>query len=186
MADTPINPYPDEKDSTDYQISRRHGWMVALIFFPLVALMPVSHHISLALKGRWSETPLAQLLSWRPSAGPLLQRLHATEKSTDKAGYSTFIRQNTQALLTAFGGEGNRKVHLGSGEWLFYKPEITGLHGWGPLKREPFSPMKDPDVAKLRMAKDVVLEFAAQLKERGIPLLLVPVPVKPMIYPEFL
>ena len=186
MADTPTNPYPDERDTTDYQISRRHGWMVALAFFPFVALMPVTHHISMAVAGKWGETPAAQLLSWRPSSGPLLERLHAIEKSTDKAGYSTFIHQQSQALLTSAAGEGNRKVHLGRGEWLFYKPEITSLHGWGPLKREPFSPMKDPGVAKLRMAKDVVLEFAAQLKERDVPLLLVPVPVKPMIYPEFL
>ncbi|MCB1211308.1 MAG: hypothetical protein KDK97_18425, partial [Verrucomicrobiales bacterium] len=46
------------------------------------------------------------------------------------------------------------------------------------------TPMKDPSVGKLPMAKDVVLEFAAELKARGIPLLLIPLPVKPMIYPE--
>ena len=186
MADTPINPYPNEKDTTDYRISRRHGWIVALVFFPLVALLPITHHIRMALDGKWSQTPAALLLSWRPSAGPLLERLHATEKCTDAAGYSTFIRQHAQEWLTGFGDEGNRKVHIGPGGWLFYKPEITALSGWGPIKRAPVSAMKDPSEAKLRMAKDVVIEFAGQLKQRGVPLLVVPVPVKPMIYPEHL
>ena len=186
MSDTPSNPYPDEKDTTDYQISRNHAWRIALYFFPLVALLPWSHHLFMAFSGKAAETPAAKLLSWRPSAGPLEARLHEVEKATDKAGYATIIRQSTQSLLTYFGGEGNRKVYVGAGDWLYYQPELTALHGWGPLKREPFSPMKDPSVAKLRMAKDVVLEFAAQLKERGVPLLLVPVPVKSMIYPEYL
>jgi hypothetical protein len=186
MSDTPTNPYPDEKDTTDYQISRGHAWRIALYFFPLIALLPLSHHLIQAFRGKGAETPAAKLLSWRPSAGPLLTRLHEVEKSTDKAGYATFIRQTTQSLLTYLAGEGNRKVYVGSGDWLYYQPELTALHGWGPLKREPFSPMKDPSMAKLRMAKDVVLEYAAQLKERGVPLLLVPVPVKAMIYPEYL
>lgn len=186
MSDTPSNPYPDEKDTTDYQISRNHAWRIALYFFPLVALLPWSHHLIMAFSGKAAETPAAKLLSWRPSSGPLLPRLHEVEKATDKAGYATFIRQTTQSVLTYLGGEGNRKVYVGAGEWLYYQPELTALYGWGPLKREPFSPMKDPSVAKLRMAKDVVLEFATQLKERGVPLLLVPVPVKSMIYPEYL
>lgn len=184
--DTPVNPYPDEKDSTDYQISRRHGWIVALVFFPVVAALPLAHHIGMAASGKWSETPAARLLNWRPAQGELLPRLHEVEKLTDKAGYAASIRQRTQAVLTRFGGEGNRKVFLGRGEWLFYQPELIGLRGWGPIKREPFSPMKDPSVAKLKMARDLVIEFAGQLKERGVPLLLVPIPVKPMIYPEFI
>ena len=186
MADTPVNPYPDEKDTTDYQISRRHGWLVALVFFPLVAALPLAHHLSMALGGKWGDTPAGKLLAWRPAQGELLATLHETEKLTDKAGYSTAIRQSTQLLLTGLFGEGNRKAFVGGSDWLFYQPELTALRGWGPVKREPFSPMKDPSVAKLRMAKDVVIEFAAQLKERGLPLLLVPVPVKPMIYPEHL
>lgn len=186
MADTPVNPYPDEKDTTDYQISPRAGWIVALVFFPFVFAFPLWHHFQLAISGKWGESPAAQLIGWRPADGPLLERLHSVEKSTDKAAYATAIRQTTQSLLVDHAGEGNRKVVLGQGDWLYYQPELTALRGWGPVHREPFSVMKDPSVAKLRMARDVVLEFAAQLKERGLPLLLVPVPVKPMIYPEHL
>ena len=51
MPDVPVNPYPDEKDSTDYQISARHAWRIALIFFPIVALLPFMHHLSSAAKG---------------------------------------------------------------------------------------------------------------------------------------
>lgn len=184
MPDVPVNPYPDEKDSTDYQISARHAWRIALIFFPIVALLPFMHHLSSAAKGKWSETPAARLLSWRPGQGELLTRLHEIETATDAAGYATWIQQSTQGLLTRYAGEGNQKVFIGGSNWLFYQPELSALRGWGPIKREPFSPMKDPSVGKLPMAKDVVLEFAAELRDRGIPLLLLPLPVKPMIYPE--
>ena len=118
MSDTPSNPYPDEKDTTDYRISRNHAWRIALYFFPLVALLPWSHHLFMAFSGKAAETPAAKLLSWRPSAGPLEARLHEVEKATDKAGYATIIRQSTQSLLTYFGGEGNRKVYVGAGDWL--------------------------------------------------------------------
>lgn len=186
MPDSPANPYPDERDTTDYQISSRHGWIAALCFFPIVAAMPLLHHIIMAAQGKWAETPAARLISWRPSQGELLARLHETEKSTDDAVYSKFIRQTTQASLAWIASEGNRKVFIGDGGWLYYQPELTALRGWGPLQREPFSPMKDPSVAKLPMAKSLVLEFAQQLKDRGLPLLIVPLPVKPMIYPEYI
>ncbi len=184
MPDSPANPYPDERDTTDYQISRRHGWIAALCFFPIIAAMPLLHHLIMAAQGKWSETPAAKLIGWRPAQGELLARLHETEKSTDSALYSTFIRQITQAGLSWIASEGNRKAFIGDGGWLYYQPELTALRGWGPLKREPFSPMKDPSVAKLPQAKNLVLEFARQLQDRGLPLLIVPLPVKPMIYPE--
>ena len=186
MPDIPVNPYPNEHDTTDYQISARHAWWIALLFFPVVTLLPFMYHLSMTVSGKWPQTPAATLLSWRPSQGELLTRLHETEKLTDNAGYATWIRETTQGFLTRQVREGNQKVFIGNFDWLYYQPELSALRGWGPIKREPFSPMKDPSVAQLRMAKDIVLEFAADLKARGIPLLLVPLPVKPMIYPEFI
>jgi hypothetical protein len=44
--------------------------------------------------------------------------------------------------------------------------------------------MKDPDLAQQPGAGECIRQFSAQLKERGIQLLFVPLPLKPMIYPE--
>src|SRR4029079_14962770 len=65
-------------------------------------------------------------------------------------------------------------------------PDIQALTGYGPLKPEPFSVMKDPDLAQQPGAGECIREVAAQLKERGIQLVFVPLPLKPMVYPEII
>ncbi len=186
MSDTPANLYPDEHDTTDYQIGRGPAWLIALAFFLTVAAFPLWHHLHEWQHGRGGETPLGQLVRWRPAQGKLLDHIHRTEKQLDQLPYAVGIRTAAQAALTRGAAEGNRKTFLGQDGWMFYQPELTALRGWGPLHRPPFSPMKDPSVSDLWLARDVVVEYAAQLKERGLPLLLVPVPAKAMIYPESL
>jgi len=97
---------------------------------------------------------------------------------------------------TAFLADGNRRVYVGrrpldgeeGGRWLFYRPDVTYLTGRPFLDarvlearragaepgREPLRPDPRPAVAA----------FARQLGERGIALVVVPTPVKPMIHPE--
>lgn len=180
------HPYSEERNPTVFEIGSGVSWLLAMVFLLLMAVPPVVEHVGKLLNGKWSETPAGKLLSWRPSQGALLERLHSVEKSMDGATYSTALRQNLQEKLTAWADEGNRKVVLGFDGMLFYHPDLKSLTGYGPLKPEPFSVMKDPEQAKLSDAKDIVPAFAAQLKERGIDLLLVPVPLKPMLYSEYL
>lgn len=184
MADKP-NPYAEEHDTTVYEIGHGVSWLFSIIFMLVLAVPPLVEHVTKLTQGKWAETPAGKLLAWRPSQEPLMQRLHSVEKSMDGAAYSTALRRHTQQWLSEEMGEGNRKVFVGFNGWLFYQPDLKALTGYGPLKPEPFSVMKDPDLAKLRDAKDVVIEFAAQLKERGVPLLIVPLPLKPMLYGEF-
>lgn len=180
------HPYSEEHNPTVFEIGSGISWLVAALFLSLMALPPLLEHVQKARSGQWSETPAGKLLSWRPSQGALLDRLHSVEKSMDGARYSTALRQNLQEKLTRFAGEGNRKVVIGFENMFFYHPDLKSLTGYGPLKPEPYSVMKDPEQAKLSSPGDIIPEFAAQLKERGIDLLLVPVPLKPMIYSEYL
>jgi alginate O-acetyltransferase complex protein AlgJ len=97
---------------------------------------------------------------------------------------------------TAFLGDGNRRVYVGrsspeggAGErWLFFRPDVGYLTG---------RPFLDPRVLAARRAgsdsweeplrpdpRPAVAGFARQLGERGIALVVVPTPVKPMIHPE--
>ncbi len=180
------HPYSEEKNPTVFEIGSGVSWLVAAVFLLLMTVPPVMEHVQKALQGKWSETPAGKLLSWSPSQGALLDHLHSVEKSMDSARYSTALRQNLQEKLTEFAGEGTRKVVLGFENMLFYHPDLKALTGYGPLKPEPFSVMKDPEQAKLSGPGEIIPAFAAQLKERGIDLLLVPVPLKPMIYSEYL
>lgn len=180
------HPYSEERNPTVFEIGSGVSWLVAALFLLLMAVPPLLEHAQKAREGKWGETPAGKLLSWRPAQGALLDRLHSVEKSMDSARYSTALRQNLQEKLTEFAGEGNRKVVLGFENMLFYHPDLKSLSGYGPLKPEPFSVMKDPEQAKLSGPGEIIPAFAAQLKERGIDLLLVPVPLKPMIYSEYL
>ena len=93
-----------------------------------------------------------------------------------------------QSLLLAL-GQGNEKAYLGRDGWLFYRADFDYVTGRGfldprVLKRratsggESKAPQPDP-------LKGIV-HFRDQLAARGIALLVVPMPVKPSIYPEFL
>ena len=178
------NPYEHEKDRTVYEIGRGAAWLVCLLFMALLWLPMIVEHVQKASQGKWDESPIGKLLSWRPGQGSLVDHLHKVESDLDRSGYSTEIRQRSQQWLTENTGEGNARVFMGYDGWLFYQPDLKALTGYGPMNPEPFSVMKDPELAKLPETRDVVAGFAAQLKERGISLLLIPLPLKPMIYPE--
>ncbi len=176
------NPYEDEHDPTDYRIGHGAARVFAAVFLLLLALPPLADLVHKTAIGKFGESPVMQMLAWRPGTDQTLRaHISAVESALDRLPYAKALRQHTQQFFTTTAGEGSRKVFPGNNGWLFYRPELQALNGWGPLKKEPFSVMKDPALAKLRPARELVLEFAAQLKERGIPLLLVPVPVKPML-----
>ena len=185
-SDMPRQPehYEHEKDPTVYEIGRGVAWIVGLVFMALLWLPPLGEHLHRALSGEWKKTPAYHLFDWTPGKGPIVQHLHDVEHGLDKAEYSTVIRQKVQGWLSNSLDEGNARVYLGYNGWLFYQPDITALTGYGPMAPEPFSIMKDPELAKLSDTKDLIAAYAEQLKERGISLLLVPLPLKPMIYSE--
>ncbi len=88
-------------------------------------------------------------------------------------------RARTQSWLYLRVGMDNRKVVVGQDGWLLDRRELTALTGSGPLQPEWNAPH-----APVSKAKDAILDFARQLRERGIPLLLIPIPMKASIYPE--
>lgn len=186
MANVPDNPYPNERDTTEYAITRGQALGMIRIFALLLMLPPLGWMIWQGVKGQMEQMFPVRLLGWTPARGPILDHLKASEKALESAPYAQALQQQTQLLLTRWGHEGNRKCYMGHEGWLFYQPELAALSGYGPLRVEPRSPMKDPTVGRLRPAKDVILEFHGQLKERGVKLMLVPVPVKATIYPEYI
>ncbi|MCB1227666.1 MAG: hypothetical protein KDK99_17750 [Verrucomicrobiales bacterium] len=179
------NPYDDEKDLTDYRLTRKSAALLAALFAVILTLPPLIGLVTTPL----AQSPFRPL--WTPQGDggqpeALEKRLKKIESNIDRLDYAQAIRSHTQQILTGWLGEGSVKVFPQGNSWLFYQPELAMLTGWGPLRRPPASVMKDPSGASLPLAKHWVLEFQRQLQERGVPLLLVPVPVKPMLYPEVL
>lgn len=76
--------------------------------------------------------------------------------------------------------QGNEKVVVARNGWLFYRPGI--FYVTGPPFRSVYA-LEDV-AAKHPDPLPAILDFDRQLSERGIGLVIVPVPVKPQIYPE--
>jgi alginate O-acetyltransferase complex protein AlgJ len=105
----------------------------------------------------------------------------------DESIVSKRVLPATQSALTRLGA-GNEKAYCGRDGWLFYRPDIDYVTDAGflepkRLKRRASSgnewqlaPQPDP--------RKAILQFRDQLAGRGIQLIVVPTPAKPMIHPE--
>ena len=98
------------------------------------------------------------------------------------------VLPRVQYLLTHWFGAGNEQAYPGRDGWLYYRPEIDYLTGPGFLEPRQLrqraeggseieaAPHPDPVAA--------IAAFREQLARRGIKLLVMPAPVKPMVHPE--
>lgn len=176
----PAAPPPPEFPPEQNQLSRRAAWVLTGIFLLLLGVPPLLD----GLPGRVRE--FAATAAGKGSSQPVAERLRGFDASVAAAGFTDGPRQLTQQILTDFLGKGNDRVLIGQDGWLFYRPEIQALTGYGPLQPEPHSVSRDPALLDWEAPLEPIREFAAQLKERGVALWLVPVPMKPTIYPEML
>ncbi len=106
----------------------------------------------------------------------------------DQSVVAQWLLPRTQTLLTKNLGVGNEKAYVGRGGWLMYTPDVDYLTSPGFL---------DPSLQRVRKrsgdATDIavqpdplkaIVRFKEQLAARGIGLIVMPMPVKPMIHAE--
>jgi len=203
------NPYEEWRaHPEELRVQKRWSWIFSVVFIVVITLPPVWRNLHEAIRPlvrddekRW--VPVVEFFRHPNSRGIALleeikgnnpditrenpnmrDHLRSFETEIEKAPIAEAIRRQTQEKLTAWFGEGNTKTVLGNQGQFYLRAAIDGLVGYGPLKPEPDSVMKDPDRPVWTPPLPVIEKFASQLKERGIELMLVPMPVKPMIYPE--
>jgi len=189
MSDEPMpNPYEDWEEPESFRIGRRALWAVVAAFILVCLLPPLYRNVYEAVKRptgsdpRW--VPVVEL--FRKGDQPVTAHLKAYEDRLDKAEFRDGPRRLVQKALTSTLREGNTKTVIGKDGWLFFRPALDGLTGYGPLAPEPDSVAKDPNRPPWSGPKDAIETFARQLDGFGVELILVPIPVKPMIYPEFI
>ena len=94
----------------------------------------------------------------------------------------------TQAMTADLLGLGNEQVYLGRDGWLFYQPEVGYLTGEGFLHANVLrSRARSGHAGEVFVQPNpvkAIVDFNNQLRERGIHLIMMPAPVKPMIEPE--
>ena len=121
--------------------------------------------------------------------GETLRAMHSFESSLEESSLvGARIRPGVQTVFTRIFGAGNEQVYCGRSGWLFYRPAVDHLTGPGFLDQRELA-RRAADASEWRDAprpdpRPAILEFRNQLAERGIELLLVPVPVKASIHPE--
>jgi len=130
-----------------------------------------------------------RLSAWVTANRKLLADIQQTEEDIEKEGaVASWLRPWSQRGLLFFGA-GNEKVYPGKESWLFYRPDVDSVSGPGfldPLQLQKRTeqtaewektPQSDPLPA--------LIDFHHQLAARGIRLVVMPVPVKPEIIPEY-
>jgi alginate O-acetyltransferase complex protein AlgJ len=118
----------------------------------------------------------------------LLQAMNAFE---DELEDGSFLRRRllppVQLFMSSRLGVGNEQAYVGRDGWLFYRPDVDYVTGRGFLESQvlrtrarsgdQWDPPPQPDPLA------ALIDIDRQLAARGIGLLVVPTPVKPMIQP---
>ena len=115
-----------------------------------------------------------------------IQRYETDLKERDSL--MQWVIPRLQVPVTAWLKGGNEDAYCGRDGWLFYRRDIDSLTGRGFL---------DPEILARRAAGGselkappqpdplkAILDFRAQLAQRGIALIVMPAPIKPSIHPE--
>ncbi len=120
----------------------------------------------------------------------LAARFAAVEDRIDRESVlATAVRPPVQALLTGLLGAGNERAYPGAGGEVYFRADVDHLTG-APFLAGPASggghrvAAARPTASRTADPRPAIRELHAYLAERGIPLLLLPVPVKPAIEPE--
>ena len=169
------------------------GFLMVLLSVPLVQFVTAIRHTEPLVRlaaGFREMVPSAARVRAVDSVNsatnllPSAQQIKTLEENWEQSSVvGEALLPSIQSLLLGL-GQGNEKAYPGRGGWLFYRADLDYVTGPGFLDARrlrarsltPSAPQPDP--------RQAVLQFAAQLRERGILLVLVPTPVKPMIEPE--
>ena len=196
------------------EINLRLARFLTVCFLAVVLLVPTGQYVRAFLQGRASHHPSLVLQVWnlfrsvRNAAGmwhqstlPLYDRVFAVNRGLlrdiklyeDRQEEASWLTQRVlppaQLVLSRVFGAGNEQVYLGRGNWLFYRPDIEFLTGHGFLtprhlarrarSGNAWTPPPQPDPVQ------AIVQFHAQLAARGIELILLPVPGKATMHPEY-
>ena len=171
------NPYEEEIVEPKITVSRRACWIFTGVFVALIMLAPFFRNvIEMTKEDGW--VPVAEffhrpspesenLLARKKLADPRISRetpnfidhREAWEKELENAEFIAPVRQTFQTVLTNVFREGNRKTVIGKDGWLFFRPAIDSLTGYGPLKSEPDSVAKDPTRPPWQGPKEAIFAF---------------------------
>ncbi len=155
---------------------------LVLGFLFLIGVVPLAQTcIELA---RQERVQFTDVFRYRPTAKNLRQY---EETLKDKSWFQQRFRPLVQGLLFRTLQDTGPKGLLGRDDWLFYRPDVRYLvepdrpeADGGDSEWVPFSSRGTHRDSVAR----AIIRFRDQLADRGIKLLVVPIPGKPSVYPD--
>jgi alginate O-acetyltransferase complex protein AlgJ len=182
----PTDPTGDEQlrrgiIATD--VSRGAAWLLTLLFLGAIYAVPLAQ--AYLEKREDEESPLVDLVRRPPTA----ENLRQIEKGIEDASYAkSWVQPRVQLLLTRLARVGNKLAVVGHGGWLYYTPGVQHVGGPGFLEpevlrgraREALDAGQEPIHPDPRPA---IFAFQQALAQRGIRLVLLPMPDKAGIEP---
>ncbi|MEM0897785.1 MAG: hypothetical protein AAGJ79_12985, partial [Verrucomicrobiota bacterium] len=180
------NPYEDIFEPEEIHVPRGFAWIALVVFLLVCTVPPVWRNVAQLVDGDdGTVAPVEMAVTGKDlQEETLTARLRELEGKIEDAPFTDPPRQTLQEAMTSTVGQGNVKTHIGRDGWLFLRPAVRALTSTGPLDAPALGVASDPNLKNWRRAMPAILQFGADLKERGVELLFVPIPVKPMIYPE--
>ncbi len=173
-------------------LSRSVMAAISLIFLATIFAEPVFQRVMQAYDRRHSRAVTAvetgrQVRRFRVgwSLMPSVKQIKAFETAMENGSvFARFVRPSAQAVLIRLGA-GNEKVYCGRDNWLFYRPEIDFLTTAGFLDDKVLRKRERNESRQIQPdPRKAILQFKDQLAERGIALVVMPMPCKPAIHPE--
>ena len=118
-----------------------------------------------------------------------LRAMHAFEdRLEEESWFRKAMEYPMQYVETCWLRHGNEQVTCGHDGWLFYRPDVSLLTGPAFLDPRQLARRAAGGEEWERVAQpdplEAILHFGKQLEGRGIALVVMPTPTKPMIYPE--
>ena len=152
-------------------VSKAQKWFLTVFFLLIIGIYPVVQFVYHQPFREWRKKEDAQ------------KSIKAYETAIeDTSLLRAALLTPAQRMLTKVFRLGNEKVIVGKDGWLFFSGDYEYLINPGFLRKEKLHKRTlsgvQPDPTK------AIIDFNDQLKKRDIRLIVVPVPVKPMIYPD--
>jgi len=145
------------------------SWVIAICSIIIFGSVPIVQLV----KERSSGEPLQEFDVFKQAPSVANLRLYENELE-DNSVISQAIQPWYQLLSTRLANQGNPEAVIGKDGWLFYRPSLDYIINPGSNFHRDLGPMP------------AMLSFHESLKAQGVDLILLPVPGKATIYPEYL
>ena len=117
--------------------------------------------------------------------GLLARARELEDRLADESVVGRYVRPVVQRAMTGWLGAGTAQVEVGSGGWLYYRPDLDHVTGRGFLSPhhlarratagDTLTPAVHPD------PRPALLALGDALRRRGVRLVVMPTPVKPSV-----